>query len=149
MHLKFTEGSGYDVKYYSVNEGFMGDSPERLSVTKDQNGVIIVGTSEGKLDIKPNDYKGVKRDLNVYLNAVVNENNQKGGWAKYCDSIVDGVPFGLKLPYRMNHLTFQYKAYHLKCPNEVKYKVTFIGDEEKTIETKKTEKDFDNSHIFG
>lgn len=142
MRLKFNKGKGLDTKYYSLNEGFMGLTSERLSVTKDLKNDIYVGTIRGLLKVKPNNYKGVKRDLKVYLTNLTEENTKVKEWGGFSDSIVNGIPVGLKLPYTMNHLTFNYKAYHLKSPKEIKYKLTLIGDEAFTFETNKIEEEF-------
>lgn len=143
VNLKFSsKEKGYDIKKYSQNDGFMGLSSIRNAVTRDEKNNIYVGSIRGLLQIKPNRYKGVNRDLNVFLSQLVDENSQQDNWVKYCDSIVDGVPIGLVLPYKMNHLSFYYNAYNLKSPSGVIYELTLTGDDEFTFETKRTQEKF-------
>ncbi|MBK21246.1 MAG: hypothetical protein CMP63_02865 [Flavobacteriales bacterium] len=143
VNLKFiSDEIGYDMKTYSRNEGFMGLSSIRNSVTQDIKNNLYIGSIKGLLQIKPNRYKGVKRDLKVFLNQLVDEKSAQENWVKYSDSIVDGVPLGLVLPYKMNHLSFHYSAYNLKNPGGITYQITLSGDDDFTFETKQTHEKF-------
>lgn len=141
LHVCFLNKNKCDLKYFSLNEGFMGGAAMKSSVTKNEDGDIFVGTIRGLLKIKPKTYKGVKRDLQVYLDDIL-YNNRRIDWSRYSDSIVEGIPYGLKLPYKMNHLTFKYKSYHLKSPDEVLYKIDLIGQEDFNFETSRTDEEF-------
>ena len=140
MHVKFV-GDTYDLKHFSINEGFMGGAAIKSAVTMDENGDIFVGTIKGLIRIQPNKYKGVKRDLKVYLEGIL-YNNREEDWSKFSDSIIDGIPVGLKLPYKMNHLTFKYRSYHLKSPKEVIYEIELKGDDDYKFETSNIEEEF-------
>ena len=143
VNLKFTSNNvGYDIKTYSKNEGFMGLSSIRNAVTQDIKDNLYIGSIKGLLQIKPNRYKGVKRDLKVFLNQLVDEKSLQDNWVNYCDSIVNGVPIGLVLPYKMNHLSFHYCAYNLKNPSGVTYQITLSGDDDFTFETNRTQEKF-------
>lgn len=141
VRLKFTEGLGYDLKSFSLNEGFMGGASVRSAITEDENNQFYIGTIKGMLRVQPGNYNGVKRDLQVYLTGLLSSNNQID-WKQYSDTIINGIPINVVLPHKMTHLTFQYKSYHLKSPDEVFYKIDLKGEEEFIIKTNDTEKEF-------
>ncbi len=140
LNLKFLEDS-IEEKIYSLSEGFMGESALKSAVTKDGRGYIYVGTIKGMLKFEPKGYVGVKRDLKVYFENLL-INNAEFDWGKYSDTIIKGVPQGLVLPHRMNHLIFEFKAFHLKSPKEVVYKIELKGEQEYSYETNDISEEF-------
>lgn len=140
IHVEFKEGV-VNTKSFSFSEGFMGESALRSAVSQDETGDVYVGTIRGMLKFDPGGYVGIERDLEVYFENILSDNSEFD-WSKYSDTIINGVPQGLTLPHRMNHLTFDYKAYHLKSPKEVLYKLELFGEQETVFETTNVSEEF-------
>lgn len=140
IHVVFQNGE-VNTKSFSLSEGFMGESALRSAVSQDANGDVYVGTIKGMLKFDPSGYIGVSRDLEVHFENILCDNSEFD-WVKYSDTIINGVPQGLILPHRMNHLTFDYKAFHLKSPKEVIYKLELFGEQETVFETTNISEEF-------
>lgn len=114
------------IKHYGKEEGFMGLECNQNAFYRDIDGKLWLGTIQGITiyDPKEESINKVKpqtaiTDIRLFL--------EKFNFAKYADSVVDGLPVNLRLPYDKNHVTFDFIGISQSIPDKVKYRYMLQG----------------------
>jgi len=111
----FYESGQKTVEHYGKEEGFVGVECNSNGVYKDKDSSIWFGTVNGLSHYVPNDYKENERE------SITNIIRKK---IFYNDTV---LPEGVKLPYNMNHLSFDFVGICLTNPKKVRYKYKLEG----------------------
>ena len=103
---------------FNLNAGFI-----------DQHGRLLMGSNGGLVfhDVDKHRTKPTPPPPQVHITSV-RSFLQHTDWKGQCDSLDgDGLPVGLHLAYRRNHLTFDYAGISLTAPDRVRYRYRLIG----------------------
>jgi len=103
---------------FNLNAGFM-----------DRQGRLLMGTTGGLVfhDVLKHLSRPAAHPPLVHITAV-RSFLQHTDWHSQSDSLDhDGLPLGLHLAYRRNHLTFDYTGISLTAPDRVRYRYRLIG----------------------
>ncbi|MBN2173644.1 MAG: response regulator [Bacteroidales bacterium] len=109
-------------KHYGKEEGFVGIETNQNAVFKGRGGIIWFGTVKGLIRFDP-----AQDQPNLLPPSTVIENVKlffsEFDYGEYSDSLdnFNRLPVGLSLPYRKNHLTFEYSGVSLEVPGKVRY----------------------------
>ena len=114
------------LKHYGKEEGFIGVECNQNSFYKDMDGELWIGTIGGITIYDPKQEKKNTLEPQTHINAIrlFLENVDL---SKYSDSLVDGLPQNLRLPYDKNHITFDFIGISQTIPNKVKYQFMLEG----------------------
>jgi ligand-binding sensor domain-containing protein/serine phosphatase RsbU (regulator of sigma subunit) len=123
---KFINQKEVAIKHIGKNEGFTAGGCNPDAFLKDDDGKLWIGTESGifiydskesrKNNIEPNTFI---TGLRLFL--------AKADFKQYSDSIVNGLPVNLKLPYDKNHLTFDFIGISLSNPEKTRYQYKLEG----------------------
>lgn len=110
------------INNFNKNEGFFGIETNQDAVYKDQDGSIWFGSIKGAFKYNP---KADKLNL-VYPNTYISNIRlyyENVDWSEYTDQVSNwySIPENLELPYRQNHLIFEFSSSSLKNPDKVRY----------------------------
>ncbi|HMC98155.1 MAG TPA: two-component regulator propeller domain-containing protein, partial [Flavobacteriales bacterium] len=103
---------------FNLNAGFLDD-----------RGRLLIGSNGGLVfhDVEKHLSKTAIRPPQVHITSV-RSFLQRTDWKGQCDSLDgDGLPIGLHLAYRRNHLTFDYTGISLTAPDRVLYRYRLVG----------------------
>ena len=111
----FYESGQKIIEHYGKEEGFVGVECNSNGIFKDKDSSIWFGTINGLTHYVPSDYKENEQEsrTNIIRKKIF-----------YNDTI---IPEGTKLPYNMNHLSFDFVGICLSNPQKVKYKYKLEG----------------------
>ena len=120
-------GSVKIIKTFTKKEGFLGVETDLNGAYQDKNGDIWFGTIYGAVKYMSDIEEKNIIEAPLFLKNI-KYNFKDFDWSNYCDSLNnDGLPVNLKLPYNINHLTFEFIALCYSNPNKVKYQYRLIG----------------------
>lgn len=122
-----------NVEHFTVSDGLRNLECNLNSALVDARGRLLIGTSGGVVLHDPEKVldrgparppRLMIRDIRSFL--------QTTDWRANCDSISagTGLPLGLRLPYRRNHLTFDHVAISMTDPKRVRYRYMLEGVDE-------------------
>jgi ligand-binding sensor domain-containing protein/serine phosphatase RsbU (regulator of sigma subunit) len=131
------------IRYYGEQEGFKGIEVNQGAILLDKKGLLWLGTTNGlsRYDRKF-DFPNVTPPI-LHLNGI-RLAYQTVDWKNYTDSVdpATGLPVGLELSHKNNHLTFDFQAF---TTDNVRYTFILEGqDEEWSPLTTNTEAVFTN-----
>ncbi|HEX8514950.1 MAG TPA: two-component regulator propeller domain-containing protein [Bacteroidia bacterium] len=109
------------LKHYGKEEGFIGLECNQNAFYRDVDGKLWIGTIDGVTIYNPDfEYKNKIppqtqiTDLRLFLESV--------DLSQYSDSIYNGLPINLSLPYDKNHITFDFVGVSQTIPDKVRYR---------------------------
>ncbi len=118
-------------EHFTVGDGLRSLECNQNAVNQDARGRLLVGTAAGLLRCDPS--KGIDHDrrrVPVLHLTGVRSFLQASDWKGQCDSLdAQGMPQGLVLPYRRNHITFDFTAISLTDPERVRYRYRLVGSD--------------------
>jgi ligand-binding sensor domain-containing protein/signal transduction histidine kinase/CheY-like chemotaxis protein len=122
-------------KNWGKDDGFISIEANQNAVYKDNRGNLWFGTIKGAVrynpkEDRPNTVEPATyiTDLKFFL--------EKVDWNTYArdksmyQQTAFGLPLGLELPYKLNHLTFYFIGISLTAPGRVRYRVKLEGFDE-------------------
>jgi ligand-binding sensor domain-containing protein/two-component sensor histidine kinase len=118
LHEHLTLDDGLRSLEFNLNAGYCDDK-----------GRVFLGTTGGLLMHDParTERTALRTAPAVHI-VGVRSYLQVTDWAGRCDSLdADGLPYGLVLPYRRNHITFDYVGIELSEPDKVQYRYKLNG----------------------
>jgi ligand-binding sensor domain-containing protein/serine phosphatase RsbU (regulator of sigma subunit) len=125
---KYTNLKELSFKHFDKEDGLAGLEMFPGASYKDVNGNIWIGSYSGITVANTNNYKTNKVAPQLHLTAIRfflgNEDI-----AEYSDSLFDGIPMNLQLPYDKNYITFEYVGISHKNSEKVKYQFKLEGAE--------------------
>ncbi|MDF2438750.1 MAG: rsbU 7 [Bacteroidota bacterium] len=109
------------LKHYGKEEGFIGLECNQNAIYRDVDGKLWIGTINGVTIYNP-DFEYQNKvppqtqitGIRLFLEAV--------NFSQYSDSIVNGLPRNLVLPYDKNHITFDFVGVSQTIPDKVRYR---------------------------
>jgi ligand-binding sensor domain-containing protein/serine phosphatase RsbU (regulator of sigma subunit) len=109
------------LKHYGKEDGFIGLECNQNAYYMDVDGKLWIGTIDGVTIYNP-DFEDKNTiapqtqitNIRLFLESV--------DLTKYADSIKDGLPVNLVLPYDKNHLTFDFVGISQTIPDKVRYR---------------------------
>ncbi|MDQ3046550.1 MAG: hypothetical protein M3R27_03310, partial [Bacteroidota bacterium] len=114
------------LKHYGKDEGFIGLECNQNSFFKDDDGKLWIGTIGGvtiydpkKEKVNITEAQSHITNIRLFLETV--------DLKPYSDSIKNGLPVNLRLPYDKNHVTFDFIAICQTIPGKVKYQFMLKG----------------------
>ena len=130
--LSFGPGFALEnIRSYSTEDGFRGIECNRNTVCTGKGDDLWFGTVNGvhrynAVNDQPNTQPPVTRLTGMKLFF------QQTDWKEYADSVTDWValPHELRLPYKQNHLTFEFVGISMSLPEKVKYQYMLEGMDE-------------------
>ncbi len=129
--IQFDEtGNVSEIKNYTKDEGFLGVETDLNGAFEDKDGNIWFGTVNGIVKYNPHAEEKNKVEAKTYITNL-RLYFKNFDWKSYCDSLNrDGLPVNLRLPYNMNHVTFDFIGLCYSNPQNVKYRYRLIGQNE-------------------
>jgi ligand-binding sensor domain-containing protein/serine phosphatase RsbU (regulator of sigma subunit) len=132
------------IKHYGKEDGFIGLECNQNAFYKDIDGKLWIGTIGGitiydSKEEKTNTIEPQTQitDIRLFLEHV--------DLKKYSDSLKNGLPQNLKLPYDKNHVTFDFIGISQTGPDKVKYRFMLLGfDKDWLPEGKETSATYSN-----
>jgi len=118
LHEHLTLDDGLRSLEFNLNAGYC-----------DERGRVFLGTTGGLLMHDPARTERTSLRTAPAVHIVgVRSYLQVTDWAGRCDSLdADGLPYALVLPYRRNHITFDYVGIELSEPDKVQYRYKLNG----------------------
>ncbi len=115
-------------KNYGRTEGFTGIECNQNAVYKDANRNIWFGTIRGAIRYNPREdfMNAVPPLVHITNLRLFSENVDWASWSTK-SAIRDGLPEGLVLTYKKNHVTFDYIGISLTAPEKVRYQYLLEG----------------------
>jgi serine phosphatase RsbU (regulator of sigma subunit) len=109
------------LKHYGKEDGFIGLECNQNAYYMDVDGKLWIGTIDGVTIYNP-DFEDKNpiapqtqiTNIRLFLESV--------DLSKYADSIKDGLPVNLVLPYDKNHITFDFVGISQTIPDKVRYR---------------------------
>ena len=142
-NIKKISLSNFNIQTFSFNDGFEGIQCNRGAAANDHEGNLWLGTIQGAYKIKATEIPLTPDDFSPKLHLTsIKYNFGDFNWKPYCDSLVGfyNIPNRLELPYKLNHLTFQFKGIGHIHPEAIEYKFQLVGyDDQISPPTKKNE----------
>lgn len=108
------------LKHYGKEDGFIGLECNQNAFYQDNDGKLWIGTIGGITIYDSKQEKTNKIEAQTRINGI-RLFLEKVNFAKYSDSIKDGLPQNLRLPYDKNHITFDFVGISYTNPFKVKY----------------------------
>ena len=132
------------IRNYDASDGFVGVECNDNAVYKDDKGNIWFGTVKGLTVYSPKSERINRKAPQTHITNI-KLLNKDIYWGTKTDSLIPwfGLPYGLKLAYNENHLTFQFAAISLDNPLKVRFRYQLEGlEEEWSPITKNNERDY-------
>ncbi|MGZ4054825.1 MAG: ligand-binding sensor domain-containing protein [Bacteroidia bacterium] len=123
---KFVNEKEIVLKHYGKEEGFIGVECNQNAFYKDVDGRLWIGTVGGITLYDPKKEKKNTVEPQTQITAI-RLFLEKVDLSKFSDSILNGLPQNLKLPYDKNHITFDFIGVSQTIPARVKYKFMLEG----------------------
>ena len=117
------------LKHYGKEEGFIGLECNQNAFYKDIDGRLWIGTIGGVTIYDPKEEKRNAVEPQTQINGV-RLFLEKFEYKKYADSLDNGLPVNLKLPYDKNHVTFDFISISHTIPSKVHYQYMLEGFDE-------------------
>lgn len=114
------------LKHYGKEEGFMGLECNQNAFYKDIDGKLWIGTIGGVTIYDPKQEKRNVVEPQTQINGI-KLFLEKFDYKKYADSLENGLPKNLKLPYDKNHVTFDFIGISHTIPSKVNYQFMLEG----------------------
>lgn len=109
------------LKHYGKEEGFIGLECNQNAIYRDIDGKLWIGTVDGVTIYNPDfEFKNKVEPQTQITNVRLFFENSS--FSDYADSVVNGLPQNLVLPYDKNHLTFDFIGICQTIPGKVKYR---------------------------
>lgn len=108
------------LKHYGKEEGFMGLECNQNAFYKDIDGKLWIGTIGGVTIYDPLQEKKNTVEPQTQINGI-RLFLEEFDYTKYADSMANGLPKNLRLPYDKNHVTFDFISISHTVPSKVKY----------------------------
>jgi len=119
-----------DIKNYTKDDGFIGIETNINGALEDSKGNVWFGTVNGAVRYNEESDKMNTVENKTYLTGIQLFFNDVD-WKDYSDSVdYKNIPKNLVLPYKQNHLTFNYIGLCFSNPKKVKYKYRLLGQNE-------------------
>ncbi|HAA13415.1 MAG TPA: hypothetical protein DCE41_17685 [Cytophagales bacterium] len=117
------DGNLVTVIHYGPLEGFKGQETQIGAVMEASDGKIWFGTVGGYMIYNPRYDRPTLEPPFAYVKGM-ELFFEKPDWLAYSDALdsLSGLPIDLHLPYRENHITFNFAAVDLKYPEKVRYR---------------------------
>ena len=115
-------------EHYGKEEGFIGIECNQKAVYQDSKGNLWFGTIKGVFKYNSKEDKPNTEEPFTYItNLRLFFKNID--WTIYTDDInkISGLPIGLRLPYKQNHLTFDFIGISLTIPSKVRFQYILEG----------------------
>lgn len=118
------------IKNYGIDEGFIGVEVNQGAYFKDNDGKLWFGTVDGVTIYNPeaDRYNAIEPRTTVNGLRLFYENFD---FAPYSDTVQNGLPQSLKLPYDKNYLTFDFTGICHTLPQKVRYRFMMEGFDKK------------------
>lgn len=129
------------ISTYTINNGFLGRVFSGGQIVKTSTSLLLFPSIRGVFvaDLQPH-HKNEKQ-IKVQLEELLLD-GEVSNWLLYSDSVVNSLPYGLKLPYKLNNLTFKYNAHYLKSSASITYFFKVTGATDFELTTQKREVNF-------
>ncbi|MCX6295120.1 MAG: triple tyrosine motif-containing protein [Bacteroidetes bacterium] len=114
------------LKHYGKEDGFIGLECNQNAFYKDYDGKLWIGTIGGVTIYDSKHEKSNPLEPQTHINSI-RLFLEHSDYSKYSDSVQDGLPLDLKLPYDKNHITFDFIGISLTNPYKVKYQFMLQG----------------------
>jgi ligand-binding sensor domain-containing protein/serine phosphatase RsbU (regulator of sigma subunit) len=114
------------LKHYGKEEGFIGLECNQNAFYKDIDGRLWLGTVQGVTIYDPKQARTNKMEPQTAISNIrlfLEDFN----FSQYSDSLHEGLPVNLRLPYDKNHITFDFIGVSQFIPDKVKYKFMLEG----------------------
>lgn len=126
--IKMNEHNEPQVTFYGKAQGITGMESNINSVIKLPDGTIWFGTTNGAMHYQPHTEVVSPAPTSIILQSVklAGENTIE---PRYYDSTDNwyGIPYGLRLPYKKNNISFTFQAITLSGAQEVLYRYRIDG----------------------
>ncbi|MBL8002205.1 MAG: histidine kinase [Flavobacteriales bacterium] len=115
--------------HFGVGDGLRSLECNQNAVHQDARGRMLFGTAAGLLRYDPaREPSHVVRHTPSLHIVGIRSFLQPTEWKGQCDSLdAQGLPVGLELPYRRNHITFDLAGISLGDPDRVRYRYRLLG----------------------
>ncbi|MFL5764953.1 MAG: two-component regulator propeller domain-containing protein [Bacteroidia bacterium] len=117
------------LKHYGKEEGFIGLECNPNAFYKDIDGRLWLGTVGGITIYDPRQEKKNTVEPQIRITGI-RLFLESFDYKKYADSLTDGLPGGLKLPYDKNHITFDFIGISHTNPSKISYQFMLDGFDE-------------------
>ncbi len=125
---KFINQKEIVIKHYGKEEGFIGVECNQNAFYKDGDGKLWIGTVDGVTIYDPSqERKNTEEPKTEITN--IRLFLQNTDFVSFCDSLKNGLPENLKLPYDKNYITFNFIGISQTIPNKVKYQFKLEGSD--------------------
>ena len=116
------------VYFYGKGHGMRGMESNHNAILRMPDGSIWFGTTNGALQYKPQRNLVEPQPASIMLQSVKLP-GEPSIPADYSDStdVWYQVPYGLKLPYKKNHISFTFQAISLSSNEQIKYRYQIEG----------------------
>ncbi len=120
-----------DIEHYGKNEGFLGIETCRNAAVSDADGNLWFGTMNGltKHTVSQKSREVLPPVLHFEDVTLFYKSLSETPYNEWVASS-GGLREGLELPYRQNHLSFDFKAINLSAPESIRYRWKMEGVEE-------------------
>lgn len=128
IHKVTMNGDRPSVSFYGKEEGMKGMESNHNAIYKMHDGSIWFGTTNGAVHYNPNSGAITTKPISIVLQSVkvfgesitdTTLYDSTGAWYK--------VPYGLRLPFRKNNVTFTYQAVSLGGGDQLLYRYHMEG----------------------
>jgi ligand-binding sensor domain-containing protein/serine phosphatase RsbU (regulator of sigma subunit) len=114
------------LKHYGKEEGFIGLECNQNAFYKDNDGKLWIGTIGGATIFDPTkENKNTIEPQTTITN--IRLSFKDVDFSSYSDSLLNGLPQNLSLPYNKNHITFDFIGVCQTIPDKVKYQFMLEG----------------------
>ncbi len=126
--IRMNEKDEPQVTFYGKAQGISGMESNLNSVIKLRDGSIWFGTTNGALHYQPNTPAVSSTPASIVLQSVklAGENAIEPGYYDSTDNWY-GTPYGLRLPYKKNNISFTFQAITLSGAQQVLYRYRMDG----------------------
>lgn len=117
------------LEHFTLSDGLRSLECNQNAVLVDARGHLLVGTAAGLLRYAPDRESPRTGPHPPTLHLLgVRSFLQSSDWKGQCDSLdAAGLPQGLRLPYRRNHITIDFTGISLSDPGQVRYRYRLLG----------------------
>ncbi len=126
---EYERGGEKIIKQYDKYEGFSGIECNQNAVYKDRDRNLWFGTVRGAIKYNPREEEPNEKEPLTHINGLklFYETIDLSDYSTGIDET--GLPLNLELPYRKNHITFDFIGISLTAPEKNRYQVQLEGFE--------------------